>query len=127
MRFLVDEDLPRSADSLLRKFGHDCFDARDVGLRGAKDPVVAAWAKSKGTGILTGDTDFLDVRKYPPADYAGIVVLRIPSWATATFILRMIESFLTREDLVAQVPGKLAIVSPGRVRLRSGLPQHADR
>ncbi len=37
MRFLVDEDLPRSIDSLLQEYGHEAIDVRDIGLRGAND------------------------------------------------------------------------------------------
>jgi predicted nuclease of predicted toxin-antitoxin system len=45
MRFLVDEDLPRSTDDLLRRYGHVAVDVRDIGLRGAKDAQIAAYAQ----------------------------------------------------------------------------------
>jgi len=64
MRFLADEDLPRSMGDLprryVRRYEHEAVDVRDIGLRGAK------------------------------------------------------------EDLVTQMPGKLAIVEAGRVRIRTG-------
>ncbi len=119
MRFLVDEDLPRSTDDLLRRYGHEAVDVRDIGLRGAKDPRIAAYAQSEGLCLVTGDFDFSDIRNYPPEKYAGLVVLKLPRTATASFILNLLESFLRQEELVSQMPGKLAIVEPGRVRVRT--------
>ena len=119
MRFLVDEDLPRSTDDLLRRYGHEAVDMRDIGLRGAKDPQIASYARSEELCLVTGDFDFSDIRNYPPGEYAGLVVLKLPRAATAFFILNLLESFLQQEDLVAQIPGSLAIVEPGRVRIRT--------
>lgn len=55
MRFLVDEDLPRSTQAILQKYGHDAFDVRDIGLRGAKDHKLAAYAKNQQLCILTDE------------------------------------------------------------------------
>lgn len=120
MRFLVDEDLPRSTNDVLRRYKHEAIDVRDIGLRGAKDHQIAAYAQSEGLCLLTGDFDFSDIRNYPPGEYSGFVVLKLPGTATASFILDLLESFLRQEDLVGQMPGKLAIVEPGRVRIRPG-------
>jgi predicted nuclease of predicted toxin-antitoxin system len=119
MRFLVDEDLPRSTDDLLRQYGHEAVDVRDIGLRGAKDPQIASYAQRKDLCLVTGDFDFSDVRNYPPGEYSGLVILKLPRTATASFILNLLESFLQQEDLVTQMSGKLAVVEPGRVRLRT--------
>jgi len=45
MRFRVDEDLPRLTEALLRRYEHGAVDVRDIGLRGAKDPQIAAYAR----------------------------------------------------------------------------------
>lgn len=119
MRFLVDEDLPRSTGDLLRGYGHEAVDVRDIGLRGAKDPQIASYAQKGGLCLVTGDFDFSDIRNYPPGEYAGLVVLKLPRMATASFILNLLESFLQQKDLVAQISGKPAIVEPGRIRIRT--------
>jgi len=119
MRFLVDEDLPRSTLDLLRRYGHEAVDVRDIGLKGAKDPQIVSYARSEGLCLVTGDFDFSDIRNYPPGEYAGLVVLKLPKAATASFILNLLESFLEQKNLVAQIPGNLAIVEPGRVRIRT--------
>ena len=120
MQFLIDEDLPRSTGDLIRKYGHDAIDVRDIGLRGAKDSKIASYAQSKDLCIVTGDLDFSDIRNYPPSQYAGLIVLRIPRDATAFFILNLLEGFLKQRKLVSELTGKLAIVEPGRIRFRKG-------
>jgi predicted nuclease of predicted toxin-antitoxin system len=119
MRFLVDADLPRATSELLRRFGHTPIDVREVGLGAAKDSVIAAYAREHRLCLLTGDFDFSDMRTYPPVDYAGIIVLKLPRDATASFILSLIQSVLEHDRLLSEVSGKLAIVEPGRVRFRS--------
>ena len=118
MRFLIDADLPRSAKDVVSRRGHEAIDVRDIGLRSAKDPQIARHAQSEGICLVTGDYDFADIRNYPPEYYAGLVVLKLPRTATATYINQLLDSFLAQEDLLTQLSGKLAIVEPGRVRLR---------
>jgi len=83
MRFLVDANLPRSATELLHRLGHVAVDVRDIGLRAAADSVIAAHAQSNRLTLVTRDFDFADIRNYPPVDYAGIIVLKLPDDATA--------------------------------------------
>ena len=120
MRFLVDEDLPLSTGDLLQRYGHEAYDVRRIGLRGAKDPQIAAYAKDQGLCIVTGDFGFSDIRNYPPAEYSGLVVLKVPRTATASFILGLLETLLQQQTILEGLPGNLAIVESGRVRVRTG-------
>jgi len=119
MRFLIDADLPRSTADLLRRYNHEATDVRDIGLGGAKDKEIAAYARSEGLCLLTGDFDFSNVRNYPPKQYSGFIVLGLPKISTASFILNLLENFLKQEHIVTQIIGKLVIVEPGRIRIRS--------
>jgi predicted nuclease of predicted toxin-antitoxin system len=118
MRFLIDADLPRSVNGVIRNRGHEPIDVRDVGLRDAKDSEIARYAQAKGLCLITGDSDFADIRNYPPNRYAGIVVLSLPRTANSAYINSLLDGFLAQEELISALPGKLAIVEPGRVRLR---------
>ncbi|MBI3800570.1 MAG: DUF5615 family PIN-like protein [Deltaproteobacteria bacterium] len=118
MHFLIDADLPRSTKGLLQRYGHEATDVRDVGLRAAKDPAIAALAQAHQSCLITGDFGFADIRNYVPASYQGIVVLALPRNATAAFILGLIEVFLQQPEVLAKLEGRLAIVEPGRIRLR---------
>jgi predicted nuclease of predicted toxin-antitoxin system len=93
MRFLIDADLPRSAGDIARRHGYETVDVRDIGLRTTKDPKIAQYAQTDGLCLISGDYGFADIRNYPPDQYAGIVVLYVPSTATATYINALLESF----------------------------------
>jgi len=108
----------RAISNLLRDYGHESTDVRDTRLRGACDADVAAYAKEHGLCLLTGDLDFADIRNYSPTEFNGLLVLHLPVNATSSVILKLLESFLRRGELVAQLQGKLAIVERGRVRVR---------
>lgn len=118
MHFLIDADLPRASSEAVARHGHEATDVRDMGLGSAPDRDVAAYARANALCLLTGDLGFADIRNYPPDRYAGIVVLRLPKDATAKHILNLIEAMLCRPRLVERLSGRLAIVEPGRVRLR---------
>ncbi len=120
MRFLVDEDLPRSVSLLLRQYGHDAVDVRDIGLRGASDVDIAAYAEKNRLCLLTGDMGFADIRNYQPEKYRGIVVVRPPANATSSVISLLLRGFLIQSGIVNNLDGKLVVVEPGRVRIRRG-------
>jgi predicted nuclease of predicted toxin-antitoxin system len=118
LRFLVDADLPRSAAALLRSHGHDVVDVRDVGLGAAPDAEIARLARDETRCLVTADFGFADVRNYPPRSYSGILVLSLPAGATARLILRLIEAVMQQPEVLARLGGRLAVVEPGRLRLR---------
>ena len=65
MRFLIDEDLPRSLSGILHQFEHEAVDVRDISLRGANDSEIASYARKNELCLLTGDFGFADIRNYP--------------------------------------------------------------
>jgi predicted nuclease of predicted toxin-antitoxin system len=121
VRFLIDANLPRAVIAVFQKHGHDTVFARDVGLSEATDEQIASQARARGCALVTRDLDFADVRRYPPQQYAGIVVLRVPDDTVADRIARMLDLFLGDQLLVDALAGRLAIVEPERVRFRPPL------
>ena len=118
MRFLIDASLPRRTAELVQRYGHEPTDVRDIGLGAADDPVIAEHARTGGLALLTADSDFGDIRLYPPDQYAGIVVVDPPKRAKVGVILGLVESLLRRPDILQRLPGRLAIIDPARIRLR---------
>jgi predicted nuclease of predicted toxin-antitoxin system len=118
MRFLIDADLPRSLAQIVRQHGHEAIDVRDIGLGSAKDPHIIHHAQMEGLCFITGDYDFADIRNYPPERYSGLIVLNLPRTTTARYINQLLDSFLQQTELLDQLPGRLAIVEPGRIRIR---------
>ncbi|MDE2475141.1 MAG: DUF5615 family PIN-like protein [Alphaproteobacteria bacterium] len=121
MRFLVDANLPRSIVPLLLKRGHDVEFARDSGLAAASDQDIATRAKLTDAVLLTRDLDFADIREFPPEDYAGLVVLRLPDDATASTIVGVVERFVHVPAFLDAVRSRLAIIEMDRVRFRPPL------
>jgi predicted nuclease of predicted toxin-antitoxin system len=121
MRFLVDANMPRSTLAMLTRLDHTSEHVRDIGLGNATDVKIAAYVRSVGAAIVTRDVDFADIRNYPPRDFKGIIVLRMPDDAVAATIVNLLEVFLSRAEFLAGIAGRLAIVEPGRVRFRPPL------
>jgi len=121
MRVLVDANLPRSVMPLLSETGHAPEFARDIGLASATDTVIAARARTTSATILTRDLDFADIRVYPPEQYAGIVVVRMPDDAKAQEIVALVRRFLREPSWLSALPGRLAILELDRVRFRPRL------
>jgi Domain of unknown function (DUF5615) len=118
MRFLIDADLPRRLAQVIARFGHHSSDVRDIGLGHAPDDQIAQYARQQRICLITGDWGFADIRAYPPKEYAGIVVIGLPEGADGAQILAIAETLLSQSSLVERLPGRLAIVERGRVRLR---------
>ena len=121
MRFLVDANLPRSTLGVLARARHQAEHARDLGLGGAPDSRIAAQARRTDATLITRDLDFADIHHYPPEDYQGILVLRMPDDAVAQAILALLERFLQQTELIARMPGHLVILETDRVRFRPAL------
>jgi len=116
-KFLIDEDMPRSAAVVLREAGHAAEDVRDVGLRGHRDQEIFDYAQARGAILITGDKGFSNILRFPPGTHAGIVVVRVPNelptHKTNQELLRALRD-LEGEELT----GLLAVVEVGRTRIR---------
>ena len=119
MRFIVDADLPRSVAGVIQEYGHEALDVRDIGMSSASDEQIAQYARDNGLCVLSADLGFADVRRYPPSTYSGIVVMRLPRHAAASFVVILLSSFLDRLNSLPDLRGRLAIVELGRVRIRT--------
>jgi predicted nuclease of predicted toxin-antitoxin system len=77
LKFKIDENLPVEAAALLIGAGHDVSTVPDERLGGKPDPQVALACKNEGRVLVTSDLHFADIRVYPPASYATIIVFRL--------------------------------------------------
>jgi predicted nuclease of predicted toxin-antitoxin system len=119
MRFKVDENLHPEVAVHLCAAGHDAMTIFAQGMRGYADDKIAAVCQQEQRVILTLDLDFSNIRRYPPQDHAGIIVLRPGNKGRAS-VMRTLNQFM---PLLATVPliGHLWIVEEQRVRIRSGI------
>lgn len=115
-KFKVDENLPAEAADVLTSAGHDAVTIGDQRMVGQPDANVAMVCQREGRALVTLDQDFTDIRVYPPADYAGIVVLRLARLdkPRVLSVLKRLLSIIEQEPLA----GKLWIVQEASVRVR---------
>lgn len=116
LRFKIDENLPRDVAELLRKERHDAVTVREQGLTGTSDSNLSKVCKSEERIIITLDTDFSNIRAYPPKEHPGIIVLRLNTRDKPS-VMSLMSMML---PLLSSKPLKetLWIVEPGRVRIR---------
>jgi predicted nuclease of predicted toxin-antitoxin system len=81
MHFKIDENLPIEIAEMLINVGHDAKTVNEQQLQGVRDPVLINVCKSENRILVTLDTDFSDIRTYPPQEFSGIIVLRVGSQA----------------------------------------------
>ena len=116
MKVKLDENLPISATDLFEKLGIGAETVLSEGLGGAGDDSVAHVSHSEDRVLVTLDTDFADIRTYPPADYPGFIVLR-PALQDIDSILNLLQRVVPRIEEEFTV-GSLWIVEEGRIRIR---------
>lgn len=117
MRFVIDEDLPRSTGVSLKEKGHQIEDIRDCGLRGVSDEQVFLFAKSKSAILVTGDLGFGNILHYPLGQHPGIIIVHFPNEIPIQEVNRQLLhhiSHLSEET----IKGHLIIIEPGRLRIR---------
>jgi len=116
LKFKIDENLPDEAAELLAGAGHDAVTVGRQGMSGRPDADVAATCRQEARVIVTLDLDFADIRAFPPADYPGVVVLRLARLdkRRVLSVMRRLVPLLVQETLV----GKLWIVDEMSVRVR---------
>jgi predicted nuclease of predicted toxin-antitoxin system len=117
LTFLIDEDIPRSTEKLLRDRGHKVLDVRDCGLRGEADEEVFRFAQKEKAVLLTGDLGFGNLLQFPVGKHSGVVIAHFPNKiSTSQLNNQIIKAFdtLTEKDF----DRNLIILEPGKIRIR---------
>ncbi len=66
MKFKTDENMPFEAAELLREAGYNVKTVTEQNMRGSPDSDVISVCQQESRILITLDTDFTDIRKYPP-------------------------------------------------------------
>lgn len=115
MKLKLDENLGLQEAELFRDAGLDVSTVGLQKLTSAPDRVVSRRCVEEDRCLVSLDLDFANPILFPPKDYAGIAVLRMPSQITREDLkaacLTLIEA-LRLDDIT----GKLWIVQRGRIR-----------
>ncbi|MBL7077599.1 MAG: DUF5615 family PIN-like protein [Kiritimatiellae bacterium] len=77
MKFLLDENFPRSAVDTLGALGHEVHDFRDEGRIGAPDDDVMRMASDLEAVLLTTDKDFFHTVQLLFPQHHGVIVVAL--------------------------------------------------
>lgn len=115
MKLKLDENIDIRVVTLLRLAGHDVATVSGQGLISSADEELINVCRSEGRCIVTCDRSFGNRLKYNPSDYAGIVVIRLPSRYTFADWREAIDTLILGLEEV-EVTGKLWIVQSGTIQ-----------
>lgn len=116
MKFKIDENLPIEVAQLLRGASHDAATVGEQHMSGRPDWSIAEVVRGEHRALITLDVDFADMRRYPPSEHHGLVVLRLAR-QDKPYLLDVVGRlipFLASEVL----GGRLWIVDERRIRIR---------
>jgi len=115
MRFLTNENIPRSVVAELREAGHDCLSAKES-MRGSSDREILARAVAESRVLVTFDKDFgeLAFGSGLPAT-CGVILFRITQRGRERDVRRVVDTLRSRDDWA----GSFWTVTDLRIRRRS--------
>ena len=116
MNFKIDENLPIEVARLLQQKGHNAVTVGEQKLNGKPDTIIASVCQDEGRILITLDTDFADIRVYPPKAFSGIIVLRLQHLDKKSVVntIQSLTSILETET----INGCLWVVDERRIRIR---------
>lgn len=117
MRLLLDENLSPQQAAILRENGHDAVAVLEVGLSGQPDERIRAYAIQENRVLLTLDSDFANMLRFPPAGTPGVIRLKIhpPAEDAIRDQIRKALALLKETSLA----GCLAVSHGDMIRIRS--------
>jgi len=83
VKLKLDANLGTRGCRLLIDAGHDVSTAAIQGLAQSSDEALIAACAAEKRALISLDTDFANAMRYPPSQYAGIVVIRTLPRSTA--------------------------------------------
>ncbi len=114
MKFFLDANLPNNLVDLIRKkFGVPVRKVPGV----LSDEQIYAKAKRQDRCLLSLDTDFLNILKYPPGHHSGIIVFRLKDQSrenVCSVVIHFCDMFKGRWHLLK---GNTVVVRETRFRI----------
>lgn len=92
MRFLLDHDVDAAVGTMLRRHGHECWTAGQVGLAVARDDDLTVWATAHSAVLVSTDKEF-GRRRLRNAD-GHHIWLRCPDWDAADVLEKHLANVL---------------------------------
>ena len=117
MRFKLDENLPAELAAEIADVGHEAETVHGEGLAGASDGELLRRVRSERRVFVTMDKGIADIRRFPPSDHHGIVLLR-PKTSGRNAVVSLVRLHLATL-LRREIAGGLFILTERGIRVRS--------
>jgi len=115
LKFLIDEDIPRSVAEVIKNHGFECWDVKDCGLRGKSDDEIFKFAQKENAIIFTMNMELGNYLKFPVRENTGVVVAHFSNEMPVSELNnQIVNAFnsLTEKDF----KGNLIILEHKRIR-----------
>jgi predicted nuclease of predicted toxin-antitoxin system len=116
VKLKLDENLGTRCVEMFAADGHDVTTVGAQSMTSAADQELIEACRLEDRALVTLDLDFSNPLVFPPQQYAGIAVLRLPSQPSHLILVALIQTLidaLKREEL----KGRLWSVEPNRIRI----------
>ena len=114
MKLKLDENVDIRVVTQLRLAGHDVATVSGQGLNSAPDTEVIDVCRQEERALVTADRGFSNRLRYNPADYAGIIVIRLPPRPTFVYWREAMEVLILGLE-TTDVTAKLWIIRQGKI------------
>ncbi len=115
MRIKLDENLGLRGIHEFERYGHDVASVAGQNMQSASDRELIAACVAEQRCLVTLDLDFSHPLEFPPHEYAGIAVLRLPHQALPADLYDLMTT-LAQLLVERSIAGKLWIVQKSGVR-----------
>ncbi len=116
MKFKIDENLPIEFADLFTARGYGATTVIGQKLQGKSDNAISDVCIREEGILVTLDLDFADIKAYPPSQFPGFIVFRIPRQNR-----KILTSLFQRTiPLIGQKPleHRLWIIEETQIRIR---------
>ena len=116
MNFLLDENFPKSAESLLLNLGHQVIDVRGTKLQGADDFRLFELAQQNEAVLLTTDRDFYHTIPLTCANHSGVIVIALKQPSRAAILARL--EWIVAHSLMDSIKDTVILLRDNNYRVR---------